>query len=79
LIALAQLQQQQGRGREAKATLERALRLQPRNYEVYYQLGLLELNTYDSRAEAAAWFRRALVLNPQDAATEYQLSLAEGG
>jgi tetratricopeptide (TPR) repeat protein len=79
LIALAQLQQRQGKGTEAKATLERALRLQPRNFEVYYQLGLLELNTFDSKAEAAAWFRKALVLNPQDAAIRFQLSLAEGG
>jgi tetratricopeptide (TPR) repeat protein len=79
LIVLAQLEQQQGRGREARATLERALRLQPRNYEVYYQLGLLELNTFDSKAAAAAWFRKALALNPKDAATQYQLSVAEGG
>jgi tetratricopeptide (TPR) repeat protein len=79
LITLAQLQQRQGKGREARATLERALRLQPRNYEVYYQLGLLELNTFGRKAEAAAWFRMALVLNPRDAATRYQLGLAEGG
>ena len=79
LIVLAQLEQQQGKGREARATLERALRLQPRNYEVYYQLGLLELNTFGSNADAAAWFRKALVLNPKDAATQYQLSVAEGG
>ena len=46
---------------------------------MYYQLGLLELNTFGSKAEAAAWFRKALVLNPKDAAAQYQLSVAEGG
>ncbi|HJW74634.1 MAG TPA: tetratricopeptide repeat protein, partial [Thermoleophilia bacterium] len=79
LLALSKLERQQGRAREARATLEKALRLQPRNYRVYYELGLLELNTFGRRAEAAAWFRRALVLNPRDEATKYQLSVAEGG
>jgi len=79
LITLAQLQQRQGGGREARATLERALRLQPRNYEVYYQLGLLELNTFGRKTEAAAWFRKALVLNPKDAETRNQLDVAERG
>jgi O-antigen ligase len=78
LLVLAKLEQQQGHARQARETLQKALRLQPRNYKVYFELGLLELNTFGRKAEAATWFRRALVLNPKDEATRYELSVAGG-
>ncbi len=72
------MQEQQGRGREAQATLAKALKLQPRNYQVYYQMGLLELNVFGRKREAAQWFRRGLALNPLDTMTLYQLGVAQG-
>jgi len=79
LITLALVQEQQGRGRDAQATLDKALALQPRNYQVYYQMGLLELNVFGRKRDAAQWFRRGLALNPLDTMTLYQLAIAEGG
>jgi len=78
LITLALVQEQQGGGREAQATLAKALKLQPRNYQVYYQMGLLELNVFGRKREAAQWFRRGLALNPLDTMTLYQLGVAQG-
>ena len=77
LVTLALVQEQQGRGHAAQATLMKALRLQPRNYEIYYQMGLLELNVFGRKRVAAEWFARALALNPLDSMTRYQLSIAE--
>ena len=44
LFTLALVEQQQGRGAAAQATLEQAVRLQPQNYATYYELGLMQLN-----------------------------------
>ncbi len=76
LFTLALVEQQQGRGAAAQATLERAVRLQPQNYETYYELGLMQLNVLGLRHQAAASFRRALSLNPYDENSSYELSTA---
>jgi O-antigen ligase len=76
LFTLALVEQQQGRGSAAQATLEQAVRLQPQNYATYYELGLMQLNVLGLRHRAAASFRRALSLNPYDANSSYELSAA---
>jgi len=74
LITLALVQVEQRHAPAARQTLERAVRLQPRNYEPYYQMGLLELNSFGDQAAATQWFRRALALDPLDALTRAQLA-----
>jgi Tfp pilus assembly protein PilF len=59
----------------AQTTLDKAVHLQPRNYETYYQMGLLELNSFGQRSAATQWFLRALALNPLDSLTRQQLGL----
>jgi tetratricopeptide (TPR) repeat protein len=76
LFTLALVEQQQGRGSAAQATLEQAVRLQPQNYATYYELGLMQLNVLGLRHQAAASFRRALSLNPYDDNSSYELSVA---
>lgn len=77
LITLALLQQQVGKGREAVETMREAVHLQPQNYRVYYQLGLLQLNVLGLKREAARSFRMALELNPYDELSLYELQQAE--
>ena len=76
LFTLALVEQQEGRGSTAQATLERAVRLQPQNYATYYELGLMQLNVLGLNHQAAASFRRALSLNPYDENSSYELSAA---
>ena len=76
LFTLALVEQQQGRGSAAQATLGQAVRLQPQNYATYYELGLMQLNVLGLRHQAAAAFRRALSLNPYDDNSSYELSAA---
>jgi tetratricopeptide (TPR) repeat protein len=76
LFTLALVEQQQGRGAAAQATLEQAVRLQPQNYATYYELGLMQLNVLGLRHQAAAAFRRALSLSPYDDNSSYELSVA---
>jgi hypothetical protein len=75
LITLAVVQAQQHQATAARSTLEKAMRLQPRNYAAYYQMGLLVLNSSGQKAEATQWFRRALALNPLDPLTRQRLGL----
>ena len=75
LITLALVQQQLGEGRVALATLDQAVRLQPQNYEVYYQRGLLYMNVLGDYAAAEQQFRTALRLNPHDGLTLTELQL----
>ncbi len=75
LVKLALVQVEQRRPTAARQTLTKAVRLQPRNYEPYYQMGVLELNSFGDRAAAAQWFRRALALNPLDGLTRGELGL----
>lgn len=75
LITLALVQVRQHRAAAAQATLDTAVHLQPRNYETYYQMGLLELNSFGKKGAATQWFLRALALNPLDSLTRQQLGL----
>ena len=76
LFTLAQVEQQQGRGGAALATLDRAARLQPRNYATWYELGLMQLTVLGQRAQAAASLQRALALNPHDSLSAAELAVA---
>jgi O-antigen ligase len=76
LFTLARLQQQQGKARDAIATLLKAQHLQPQNFAVYYQLGLMQLNVLGLKRDAADSFLRALSLNPHDHNALYELSTA---
>ncbi len=66
LVTEALSLQQLGRNREALAVLRTAQALQPDNFEVYYQEGLLQLKAFGRRQAALAAFKRALALNPRD-------------
>lgn len=80
LMTLALLEQQQGRNHAALKTLRAAASLQPQNFEVHYQLGLLLEGVFGRREQAAAAFRRALELNPHDESSAYELeALSAGG
>ena len=78
-IPLALIAQQQGRNREALDSLRTAADLQPQNYAVHYQLGLLLDRVYDRRDEAAAAFRRALELNPLHESSANELERLAAG
>jgi O-antigen ligase len=79
LITLALVEQQLGQNRAALETLRDAARLQPENYEVHYQLGLLLERAFGRDAEAAREFRRALQLNPLHSSSRYELEALAGG
>jgi Flp pilus assembly protein TadD len=78
LITEALLLQQQGRNGEALAVLQKAARLQPDNYEVFYQQGVLLARAFGRKKAAIAALRRALALNPFDDASRFELELAAG-
>jgi tetratricopeptide (TPR) repeat protein len=78
LITESLVLQQQGRNGEALATLEKAARLQPDNYEVHYQQGVLLLQAFGRKKAAVAELRRALALNPLDDASRFELELTTG-
>jgi tetratricopeptide (TPR) repeat protein len=75
LITLALVEQQLGEGQVAMTTLDQAARLQPQNYEVYYQRGLLYMNVLGDYSAAAQQLRTALRLNPHDLLTLSELQL----
>jgi Flp pilus assembly protein TadD len=58
--------------------LQKAARLQPDNYEVYFQQGVLLLRAFGRKQAASAALRRALALNPLDDASRVELELATG-
>jgi hypothetical protein len=78
LITEALVLQQEGRNREALASLREAQRLQPDNFEVYYQQGVLQLKAFARKGAAVVALKRALALNPEDGASQYELGLALG-
>jgi hypothetical protein len=73
LLTLAAVQVQQHQPAAAWSSLQKAARIQPRNYVPYYQLGLLELDAFGRKKEARQWFARALELNPMDPLIRQQL------
>ena len=80
LITLALVEQQRGQNRAALESLDSAARLQPENYMVHYQRGLLLDRVFDRREDAAAAFRRALELNPLHESSRSELErLVAGG
>jgi tetratricopeptide (TPR) repeat protein len=80
LVTLALIEQQQGQNRAALESLDSAARLQPENYVVHYQRGLLLERVFDRRKDAAAAFRRALELNPLHESSRSELErLVAGG
>jgi hypothetical protein len=78
LVIESQVLQQLGDSRTALQVLQKAARLQPDNYEVYYNEGLLLLNAYGRKRAAAAAFQRALALNPHDGASAAELRMTLG-
>jgi tetratricopeptide (TPR) repeat protein len=79
LVTEALVLQKAGRHREALAALRQAAVLQPDNYEVHYQLGVLQGRVFGRKKAAAASFRRALALNPLHRQSRYELELLLGG
>jgi hypothetical protein len=79
LINEAKLLQQLGRNREALEVLSTASLLQPDNHAVHHQLGLLYLNAFGQKEQAAAALERALSLNPMDRDIRFELMLARKG
>ena len=75
LLTQAAVLQQLGRNREALDRLRAAARLQPQNYEVWYELGVLQNGTLGHDRAARAAFTRALALNPFDEASRHELEL----
>ena len=78
LITEALVLQQQGRNGEALAVLQKAARLQPDNYQVFYHQGVLLLSAFGRKQAAIAALRRALALNPLDSASRFELERATG-
>ena len=75
LLTEASLLQQLGRNREALARLRAAAKLQPQNFEVWYELGVLLHGAFGRDKAARAALTRALALNPDDSASRYELEL----
>jgi tetratricopeptide (TPR) repeat protein len=65
LVAQSRAQRAAGSVPAAKASLERALRLDPNNAEIWIELGELELSV-GNRAQAATMARKALTLTGRD-------------
>jgi hypothetical protein len=78
LLTQALVLQQLGRNDAALAVLDKAQRLQPANYEVYYAQGQLLLNVFGRKDAAIAALKHALALNPLDSASLAELSAAFG-
>ena len=76
LLSLAEQQESNGNLRAATGTLERAVRISPRNPEAY--LRLAELNYRQGKsAQAESFAEKALSLNPNNTLTEQAELLLE--
>jgi hypothetical protein len=69
LITLATVQQNNGESAQARATLQKAVRLQPSNPQTWVALGEYDLQSHDP-ADALNELRAAIYLNPQTIAPE---------
>jgi tetratricopeptide (TPR) repeat protein len=69
LLTLASVQQANGHSARARATLQRAVRLQPSNPQTWVALGKYDLSSGDQRA-ALQELRAAIFLNPESIAPE---------
>ena len=78
LVVLSLVEQQRGEPQLALDALNKAVKLQPDNWQVRYQLGLLLVNVLGRERAGVDELRRALSLNPRDALIAYQLRLHGG-
>ena len=69
LLTLATVQQDAGESAQARATLQKAVRLQPSNPQTWVALGEYDLQSHDP-ADALNELRAAIYLNPQTIAPE---------
>ncbi len=69
LATLATVQQDDGESAQARATLQRAVRLQPSNPQTWEALGIYDLQTHDPK-DALNELRAAVYLNPEAIAPE---------
>jgi hypothetical protein len=69
LLTLASIQQTEGQASLARATLQRAVRLQPSNPQTWVALGKYDLSSGNSQA-ALQELRAAIYLNPESIAPE---------
>ncbi len=69
LSTLATVQQSAGEAAQARATLQRAVRLQPSNPQTWKALGIYDLQTHNPK-EALNELRAAVYLNPEAIAPE---------
>lgn len=75
LLLEGRLLRQVGRNREALARLREAARLQPDNYKVWYDLGVLQHEVFNRDKAARASLSRALGLNPYDSSSREEFKL----
>lgn len=66
LFVLAGAEQKLGRISETRATLMKAVELQPQNYITWEQLAIYERDRWGDPQSAAAHFEKAIELNPHD-------------
>jgi tetratricopeptide (TPR) repeat protein len=78
LVLQGRLRTRQGRPREARAALEKAVRLSPANVEARYQLGVW-LYRHQLHADAALQFGKVIALRPRDARAHAYLALNREG
>jgi tetratricopeptide (TPR) repeat protein len=78
LVVLSLVEQRRGEPQLALDALNKAVKLQPDNWQVRYQLGLLLVNVLGRERAGVDELRRALSLNPRDALIAYQLRLHGG-
>ncbi|MFH1352542.1 MAG: DUF2723 domain-containing protein [bacterium] len=62
---------------EARAAFENSLKLNPFNFRVFNEIGLIELNG-GNFLTAAEFFQKGLAINPQDGNLKFNLALARG-
>jgi hypothetical protein len=77
LSTLAAVQQNAGESAQARATLQRAVRLQPSNPQTWKALGEYDLQSHDPR-DALNELRAAIYLNPQTIAPEATIAYNPG-
>jgi tetratricopeptide (TPR) repeat protein len=68
----------QGRYREARPLLERAVKAEPKNAAAHYALGLVHLNSDQDFEKAAACLEKAVALDERNAEYHFQLGVAYG-